>query len=222
MNSSTYSHIAQAWQFIEETSMSADTADIQSVRAQIAHKSTVVSSSLAAFIGMQAQLIQARNVLIIGLDSGIEIPVLTHGLGEASQLTVVTPSADDAQRTRSIFDSLRSPHTGMRCVSTDVKTFLHRLNAHDYDMIVVSSEAENYAVARDEVARLLRDGGMLILTDVMALTDEKSEGGVPNPADRHDKAVILRSVIDELMHDEMYTTALLSIATGVLMAIVHQ
>ena len=89
-------------------------------------------------------------------------------------------------------------------------------------MIIVSSGAENYAVARDEVARLLRDGGMLILTDVMALTDEKSEGGVPNPADRHDKAVVLRSVIDELMHDEMYTTALLSIATGVLMAIVHQ
>ncbi|WP_418968745.1 O-methyltransferase [Alloscardovia omnicolens] len=224
MNSTTYSHISQAWQFIEETSMRFDSEAIQSLRvatSKDAHAPELMSSSQAAFLRMQAQLVSARNVLLIGVDSGIEIPALIDGMRQEGQLTVVTPSSASAQRTREIFDSLRSTRTRMRYVSSDVPTFLHRLNAHDYDIIIVSSQAENYITATQEAQRLLRAQGILILTDAMAMTDDNSQGGVPNPADRHDKAVALRTIIDELMSNEKYDATLLAIGTGLLMAVVR-
>ncbi|WP_026181933.1 O-methyltransferase [Alloscardovia criceti] len=224
MNSTTYSHIAQAWTFIEETSADFDSATSKRLRNAYlngSHNEAIASSSQAQFLTLQARLIQAQTVLVLGSESGIEIPALVSGMNNAGQLTVVTSSAESADATRTIFDSLPSTRTKMRSVDAQASQFVQRLNAHDYDLIVVAAEAENYTAAFDHAQRLLRSNGLLILTDAMAMSAPKNQGGVPNPADRSEKAVVLREIITALMQSEDYDATLLSIGTGLLYAIAH-
>lgn len=221
MNSTTYSHISQAWQFIEETSLDNQTPASRHLydNALASHAHTIISTSQADFLRVQARLVSARTVLVIGTETGLEIPALVSGMNNEGQLTVVTSSPEAAASTREIFNNLPETRTKMRCVNTEASAFLKRLNAHDYDMIIVSDEAANYRAALDEAERLLRSDGVLILTDAMAMTSADAQGGVANAVDRSAKAVALREVIAELSDNESFDTALVSIGTGIIIAV---
>ncbi|MFD0704818.1 O-methyltransferase [Alloscardovia venturai] len=225
MNSTMYSQISSAWKFIEETSYDFDDAlstKIRQTAEHDAHESGIISSSQAHFIRLQARLMHARTTLIIGVGSGMEIPALADGMNHEGQITVVTSSAQVSQRTRDIFDAIdETSSTKLRCVNADAQVFLPRLNAHDYDMILVSSLPHNYEAAVSDAQRLLRSGGILILTDVMALMSPDCKGGVPNAADRSEKAVTMRTIIKELMESNAYDTSLISVGTGLLLAVTH-
>lgn len=223
MNNTTYSRIAQSWKFIEESSASAsDTLNTKLVQETelSSHDNVFVSFAQADFLKLEAKLIHARAALVIGSHSAVEISALVEGMNREGQLTAVTSSPEDTQRVRQVFDAVQvDASTKLRCVNADAKVFLPRLNAHDYDMLVVIGDAENYRAALHDAHRLLRQGGILLLTDAMALTAEDSRGGVSDAADRSSKAATMREIIKELNEDEKFSTALTSIGTGLLIAI---
>ncbi|TCD53545.1 hypothetical protein EJ419_07820 [Alloscardovia theropitheci] len=222
MNSTTYSQISKAWQFIEESSnddQSSLSRSIYNEAVKNSHTHSIISSSQAQFLHLQAQLINARTVLLVGTETGLEIPALVSGMNNEGQMTVVNNSSEDANRTRNIFNALPDTHTKMRCVHTDTDTFLARLNAHDYDMIIVSGDPQNYRSAFNHSERLLRSNGLLILTDAMAMRNQDSHGGVPDAADRSEKAVALRTILDELSRNDSFDYSLVAIATGMILAV---
>lgn len=218
-----YTRAALAWKFIEEKN--ADRADDLSTRIsqKALHgesENSFVSFCQANFLELQAKLIHARTALIIGFNDGIEIPALVNGMNHEGQLTVVASSAQATTRAREIFDEIQeTSSTKLRCVNTDAQTFLPRLNAHDYDVLVVTGDAENYTAAVQDAHRLLRTGGLLFLTDAMALTVPDCRGGVPDAADRSNKAVALREIIRSMEEDENFDSSLTPVGTGLLIAV---
>ena len=98
--------------------------------------------------------------------------------------------------------------------------FLPRLNASDYGLIVVSGDPRNYTDTLAQSTRLLIDDGIIVFSDVLAM-QASSEGGVVNPADRTDAAVAMRQLMSSIDADESLHGVLLSIGTGLLLAIKH-
>ena len=58
-----------------------------------------------------------------------------------------------------------------------------------------------------------------MLTDVLALMNNDSNGGVPNPADRSTKAVAMREIIASIPEDERYTSSLMPVGTGLFLSV---
>ena len=81
------------------------------------------------------------------------------------------------------------------------------------------SQAHASAAAFEQAPRLLGEHGMIVFTDVMALEGPESNGGVLNPADRSDKAVAMRTMLDEVQSDERFISTFVPVGTGMLIAI---
>ena len=65
---------------------------------------------------------------------------------------------------------------------------------------------------------MLRRHGVIIFTDVLAMESPDSKGGLTNPADRGDKAVAMRELIDAVTDDDRFISALSQPGWGMLIA----
>ena len=97
---------------------------------------------------------------------------LAHALDNKGLLTAVDSTAQGIALIRKAFAELQDEtDTTLRAVNAPASVFLPRLNANDYDLIVVAGDAENYAATFAQASRLLRVHGVIVFTDVLALED---------------------------------------------------
>ena len=142
---------------------------------------------------------------------------LAHALDNKGLLTAVDSTAQGIALIRKAFAELQDEtDTTLRAVNAPASVFLPRLNANDYDLIVVAGDAENYAATFAQASRLLRAHGVIVFTDVLALED--GQGGVINPADRSDKAIAMRELLTTVEDDEGFESTLTPDGTGLLIA----
>lgn len=213
-----------AWQFIEEKSAELTPelpTEVLSSIAEVSDMSSHVQShSESSFIETQARLCSAQTVLIVGTRNVYSIPALLRGMNNVGQLTIVDSSPIQNRIARIIADNVNDGvDTKIRCVNASSNAFLPRLNAHDYDMVVVSSDVENHATILDDAHKLLRSGGVLIVTDAMALAAPHDKAGVPDPADRSATTTAMRALITRIFDDERYSTSLVAVGTGTIIAV---
>ena len=96
--------------------------------------------------------------------------------------------------------------------------FLPRLNAENYDLIVVAGDPENYARLRagsTPAETACRD----CLHRCTCLDSATSAGGVLNPANRDAKSIAMRELLETVESDERFVTALTPTGTGLLVAV---
>ena len=145
---------------------------------------------------------------------------MVRGLDGEGQLTAVDSSAEGIALIRKSFDRIQDEtDTTLRAVNATAGTFLPRLNANVYDLIVVAGDASNYASSFEQASRLLRPRGAIVFTDMLALEHDDANDGVVNPADRSPKATAMRELLETVESDEGFDTALTSTGTGLLVAV---
>lgn len=185
-------------------------------------------ASQASFLRLQANALGARSVILIGTACVVEALYLLLALAgdrpRLGQLTVVDSNPEACDLLRHAFErgvaSRDYDHRAkLRVVSADLPRFLHRLNAGDYDLMVVSGRMDNYRPAIDEANHLLRRNGVLMVADALAFASDADEGGILNPASRSPKATGMRELIPELLEDERFVTSLVPVGTGLVMAV---
>ena len=104
-------------------------------------------------------------------------------------------------------------HETLRTMTTII------MRTTDYDLIVVSGDATNYLDTFAQAPRLLREHGVIVFTDMLAFEGDEANGGVPNPADRSDKAVVMRQLLDMVQDDDRFESSLTPTGTGLLIAV---
>ena len=160
---------------------------------------------------------EAQFLRAVGTGSLVETLQLAHALDNKGLLTAVDSTAQGIALIRKAFAELQDEtDTTLRAVNAPASVFLPRLNANDYDLIVVAGDAENYAATFAQASRLLRVHGVIVFTDVLALED--GQGGVINPADRSDKAIAMRELLTTVEDDEGFESTLTPDGTGLLIA----
>lgn len=104
------------------------------------------SAAQAELLRMLVRMLDASSVIAIGTGSVVETMQLINGLDNAGQLTAVDSSTQGIALIRKLFNRLSDDtETTLRAVNASAGVFLPRLNAENYDLIVVAGDPENYA-----------------------------------------------------------------------------
>ena len=128
MDRTQYTNLAKAWEFTEEHARERESDALTDTRTA-ADESGQLQGSAA----------------------------LAHALDNKGLLTAVDSTAQGIALIRKAFAELQDEtDTTLRAVNAPASVFLPRLNANDYDLIVVAGDAENYAATFAQASRLLR------------------------------------------------------------------
>ena len=218
MDRTSYTNLAKSWEYVEDHAFSRQSAELNAIRTAAEEAGIPQGSAAQAeLLRMLVRMLDASSVIAIGTGSVVETMQLINGLDNAGQLTAVDSSTQGIALIRKAFAELQDEtDTTLRAVNAPASVFLPRLNANDYDLIVVAGDAENYAATFAQASRLLRVHGVIVFTDVLALED--GQGGVINPADRSDKAIVMRELLTTVEDDEGFESTLTPDGTGLLIA----
>lgn len=223
MDKRTYDNHAKAWVCIEDHEAAREPQSVRRARelATQAELSPCPASEgflLAAF----ARMTKATSAIVVGTGSLVETAQLVDGLDGAGKLTAVDSSAAGVAAIRTFFSAIDdTTRTTLRAVNAAPAVFLQRLNGNDYDLIVVAGDASNYMPVLEQAPRLLRRGGAIVFTDALAMRAPHTKGGLTNPADRGEKAVLMRELLERIEDDERFTSAMTPTGDGVFIAVLR-
>ena len=231
MDRASYMNHARAWEFVEAYASARTERFVAMAMEQARATSLNPSSAMqAALLSALVRLTNSASVISVGTGNLAEVAALIDGLDGHGQLTAVDSSLEGADAVRALIRSIgESSDTSLRAVHASPGIFLPRLNAQDYDLIVVSGQASNYSDTLEQSHRLLGDQGVIVFTDVLAFANthhethheshhDESPSGIFNPADRSVKTVAMRGLLDALDADERIEHTLLPVGTGVCIA----
>ena len=200
MDKRTYDNHAKAWVCIEDHEAAREPELVRRARALAEHAEIAPSPASEGFLlAAFARMTKATSAIVVGTGSLVETAQLVEGLDGAGKLTAVDSSAAG--------------------VNAAPAVFLQRLNGNDYDLIVVSGDPSNYMPVLEQAPRLLRRGGAVVFTDALAMRAPHARGGLTNPADRGEKAVLMRELLEQIEDDERFVTAMAPAGDGVLIAV---
>lgn len=215
MDRMQHTNHAKAWEFAEDRAFARQSQTLIEVRAAAEQNGVPqTSAAQAELLSLMVSLTGAQSVIAVGTCSLVETVALLEGLRDGGQLTAVDSSAQGITMIRNIFHTLEDEtQTSLRAVNADVSVFLPRLNANDYDLIVVAGDAANYQATLDQAPRLLSEHGTIVFTDVLA------QGGVLDAANRSEKTVAMRAFLESLEANEQFDSTLTPDGTGTVIAV---
>ncbi|HAH53691.1 O-methyltransferase [Bifidobacterium sp. UBA6881] len=221
MDRTSYTNLAKSWEYVEDHAFSRQSAPLNAVRTHAEELGIEQGSAAQAeLLRTLVHMLNASSVIAVGTGSVVETLQLISGLDDSGQLTAVDSSSQGIALIRELFSHLTDDvQTTLRAVNASAGVFLPRLNAANYDLIVVAGDAENYAATFEQAPRLLRRHGVIVFTDVLAFDSAASSGGVLNPANRDEKSIAMRELLETVESDERFTTALTPTGTGLLLAV---
>lgn len=221
MDRTSYTNLAKSWEYVEDHTFSRQSAELNAIRTAAEEAGIPQGSAAQAeLLRMLVRMLDASSVIAIGTGSVVETMQLINGLDNAGQLTAVDSSTQGIALIRKLFNRLSDDtETTLRAVNASAGVFLPRLNAENYDLIVVAGDPENYAAAFAQAPRLLKPHAAIVFTDVLAFDSATSAGGVLNPANRDAKSIAMRELLETVESDERFVTALTPTGTGLLVAV---
>ena len=198
MDRTSYTNLAKSWEYVEDHAFSRQSAELNAIRTAAEEAGIPQGSAAQAeLLRMLVRMLDASSVIAIGTGSVVETMQLINGLDNAGQLTAVDSSTQGIALIRKLFNRLSDDtETTLRAVNASAGVFLPRLNAENYDLIVVAGDPENYAAAFAQAPRLLKPHAAIVFTDVLAFDSATSAGGVLNPANRDAKSIAMRELLE--------------------------
>lgn len=220
MDRTSFENHARAWDWIETREFALEPDLVHEARTLMQEDNDpAVSACEGAMLSMFKTMSGASSVIVIGTGSLVQTARIACSLNDDDKLTAVDSTPQGHSQIKRLFRTAATmTRATLRTVNADPTQFLSRLNGDDYDLIVVCGDASNYPAAYEQAPRLLRRHGVIIFTDVLAMESPDSKGGLTNPADRGDKAVAMRELIDAVTDDDRFISALSQTGWGMLIA----
>lgn len=160
-----------------------------------------------------ARAVQARAVVEVGTGTGQSGLALFAGMQPDGILTSVDLEADHQRQARKAFGSIGIASQRFRLIAGDALTVLPKLSDGAYDLVLVAGDTLEYADHVQQGLRLLRHGGLLVMTH--ALWHDR----VADPSDDDDETLSVRSALDAVAEDEDLVATLLPVGDGLLAAV---
>ena len=163
--------------------------------AQVGEVPSPQVTSLLRWVAVQQQ---AKTVVTIGSAAGLTGLALLDGMPQRSVLTAIERDVHRHEMARSTYEQV-GVGSAVRAIQGDPAEITGRLSAAGYDLCVTHDTAFDVETQLDEVARLLKQGGVLVAAPL-----DDAEAG----------AAMLQAVLD----DERFTSAHLAVDAGVVLA----
>lgn len=174
---------------------------------------TPVAPSTGAALRMLAASVGAKSVAEVGTGTGTSGLWLLAGMGPEGVLTTIDVEAELQREARRTFDAAGYGGARTRIIQGRASDVMPRMAARSYDMVVLDVEPEESAVLADQGLRMVRRGGLLVVT--RALWNDH----VADPARRDTMTVAARELGKRLREDDTLLTSLLPVGDGLLVAV---
>ncbi|GAA1886956.1 O-methyltransferase [Lapillicoccus jejuensis] len=174
---------------------------------------TPVSAAVGATLRALTAATAARAVVEIGTGAGVSGLWLLGGMPSDGVLTTIDVDAEHQRAAREAYGAAGFPHQRTRVIQGRALDVLDRMTDGAYDLALVDGEKSEYPEYVTQATRLLRAGGVLVV-DNMLWHDK-----VADPAARDDVTRTLRDLGKQLRDDAAFTTTLLPVGDGLLVAV---
>jgi len=160
-----------------------------------------------------AKAVQARAVVEVGTGTGQSGLALFAGMQPDGILTSVDLEADHQRQARKAFGSLGIPSQRFRLIAGDALTVLPKLSDGAYDLVLVAGDTLEYAEYVEQGLRLLRHGGLLLMTH--ALWGDRTA----DASNDEDETLAVRAALEAVSDNEDLVATLLPVGDGLLAAV---
>ncbi len=160
-----------------------------------------------------ARAVQARAVVEVGTGTGQSGLALFAGMQPDGILTSVDLEADHQRQARKAFGSLGIASQRFRLIAGDALTVLPKLSDGAYDLVLVAGDTLEYADHVEQGLRLLRHGGILVMTH--ALWGDR----IADAGNDEDETLAVRSALEAVSENEDLVATLLPVGDGLLAAV---
>lgn len=201
-----------SWAYAEDFAPEGDAAAQARVEAEPLGVEALSRGTVSALTFL-AKVVAARAVVEIGTGTGQSGLALFAGMQPDGILTSVDIEADHQRQARKAFSSLGIPTQRFRLIAGDALTVLPKLSDGAYDLVLVAGDPLEYADYVEQGLRLLRHGGVLVVTGALG------RDRVADSADDDDETLAVRSALDAVSENEDLVAALLPVGDGLLAAV---
>lgn len=173
-----------------------------------------VSPGTGALLAVLAASLPGRAVVDVGTGAGVAALRMLEAMPEGGVLTSIDTEAEHQGAARTALTAAGIRGNRARIIHGDATDVLPRLADGGYDMVHVDVDDPRVSSAvLTEAVRLLRPGGMLVVSDALA------KDRVPDPAQRDQRTTASRELLKAVREDERLLEAVLPVGDGVLLAV---
>ncbi|SEQ97524.1 O-methyltransferase [Microlunatus flavus] len=201
-----------SWVFAEDFAAEGDAATQARVEAEPLGLEPLSRGTVTALTFL-ARAVQARAVVEIGTGTGQSGLALFAGMQPDGILTSVDLEADHQRQARKVFGSVGIPSQRFRLIAGDALTVLPKLSDGAYDLVLVAGDTLEYGDYVEQGLRLLRHGGLLIVTHTLW------HGQTADTAQDDDETLSVRSALEAVSDNEDLVATLLPVGDGLLAAV---
>lgn len=166
-----------------------------------------------AHMSFLAQLLKAQSVVEVGTGSGVGSLWLLEGMLASGTLTSIDDEMEHSSIARMAFADAEIAAARFRLITNPVMEVMTKLTDRAYDLVIYRHNPEDLVYAISEAQRILRSGGVLVIDNFFG------GGKVSDPAQRDPKTVALREAGKMLKADEAWSTSLIPVGDGLLLAV---
>jgi predicted O-methyltransferase YrrM len=159
-----------------------------------------------------AATISARAVVEIGTGAGVSGLWLLRGMNPDGVLTSIDLDPEVQRVARRAFTAAGHGPSRLRLINGLGLEVLPRLTDGGYDLVFVDCEPADHARYLEEAVRLLRAGGIVVLSQALVAGAPPAEGDGPAP-------VMLREAARQVRSDDRLVPVLLPLGNGLLAAV---
>lgn len=222
MEHTPQSSLTAIWTNVEDHALKRQSTGLAQARARATEAGAPQGSAAQAeLLRVLEHMVGATSVIVVGTGAVVETYQLLDGLDGHGLLTAVDSSAQGIAMIRSLLRELSdSTQATLRAVSAPARVFLPRLNAADYDFIVVTGDTDNYRATYDQAFRLLSKGGIIAFTDMLPFAEQSGETSDDKAAAVDaGKADAMRQLLADVEEDERFDCTLTPNGMGLLLAV---
>lgn len=203
---------AQSWRYVEEvTPEGAAAAGARSRAVELDVEA--VTPGTGALLATLAAAAGARHVVEIGTGAGVSGSWLLAGMPQDGVLTTIDVDVEHQRSARTAFAQAGVPTSRTRTIGGRALEVLPRLANGAYDLVLLDADVADLPLLVEQAGRMLRSGGTLVVPHALWYDQ------VADPARRDPATTTMRDAVRALLEDEGWTTSLLPVGTGVLVAV---
>lgn len=172
-----------------------------------------ISGGTAAVLTLLSRALQASAVVEVGTGTGESGLAFFEGMRSEGVLTSIDSRAQWQLEARKAFLAQSIPTRRFRLIPGNPLDILNNLRDGAYDVVFINGDKLEFVEYLAQALRLLRSGGLVILNNALW------HNRIADPANEDDETVIIREALQSVLDTEEFTSALLPVGDGLLVAV---
>jgi len=173
----------------------------------------VPSNGACAALTFLAKAVKAKTVVAVGAGPGVTGLALFAGMASDGVLTVIDMDSEWLGEARTAFVAAGIQSHRFRLIAGVARNVMLKLSDAAYDLVLIGGDKLQYVEYVAQAIRLLRPGGLLVLTDVLW------QNLVADPRCEDDNAFIIREALQVVQADDSFTSLVIPLGDGLLAAV---